>query len=99
MKIIRKILERMALIVLLIGGFGMLASTFLGTADVIGTQVFGQPVHGALELTESTMVVIVFGALTYAQIRRNHIRVELFYTRVGPRAQACLLYTSDAADE
>ena len=63
MKIIRKIIEPTALIVLLVGGFGMLASTFLGTADVIGTQVFGQPVHGALELTESTMVVIVLGRL------------------------------------
>lgn len=73
----------------------MLASTFLGTADVIGTQFFGQPVHGALELTESTMVVIVFGALTYAQIRRNHIRVELFYTRLGPRAQGVMDAFSD----
>ena len=73
----------------------MLASTFLGTADVIGTQFFGQPVHGALELTESTMVVIVFGALTYAQIRRNHIRVELFYTRAGPRAQGLMDVFSD----
>lgn len=95
MEKIRKIIEPTALFVLLIGGFGMLASTFLGTADVIGTQFFGQPVHGALELTESTMVVIVFGALTYAQIRRNHIRVELFYTRVGPRAQGLMDVFSD----
>ena len=48
MEKIRKIIEPTALFVLLIGGFGMLASTFLGTADVIGTQFFGQPVHGAL---------------------------------------------------
>jgi TRAP-type C4-dicarboxylate transport system permease small subunit len=67
----------------------MMVSTFLGTADVVGTQFFGQPVHGALEITESTMVVIVFGALTYAQIRRNHIRVELFYTRVGTTDTGC----------
>jgi TRAP-type C4-dicarboxylate transport system permease small subunit len=84
------LLEPVALGILLIGGAGMLLSTFLGTADVIGTQFFGQPVHGALELTESTMVVIVFGALTYAQIRRNHIRVELIYTRLGPRGQAAM---------
>ena len=82
MKIISKILEPIALTILLVGGGGMIVSTFLGTADVVGTQFFGQPVHGALEITESTMVVIVFGALTYAQIRRNHIRVELFYTRL-----------------
>ena len=90
MKIISKILEPVALTILLVGGAGMMVSTFLGTADVVGTQFFGQPVHGALEITESTMVVIVFGALTYAQIRRNHIRVELFYTRVGPRTQGAM---------
>lgn len=83
-----RVLEPVALFVLLVGGIGMVLSTLLGTADVVGTQVFGTPVHGALEITESTMVVIVFGALTYAQIRRNHIRVELLYTRMGPRAQA-----------
>jgi TRAP-type C4-dicarboxylate transport system permease small subunit len=90
MKRLSVLIEPVALGILLIGGFGMMASTFLGTADVIGTQFFGKPVHGALELTESTMVLIVFGALTYSQIRRNHIRVELFYTRAGPKGQAAM---------
>jgi TRAP-type C4-dicarboxylate transport system permease small subunit len=57
---------------------------------VVGTQVLHIPVPGPRELTESTMVVIVFGALTYAQIRRAHIRVELVYLRVPPRVQAAL---------
>jgi TRAP-type C4-dicarboxylate transport system permease small subunit len=95
LKLISKVLEPIALTILLIGGGGMIVSTFLGTADVIGTQFLGQPVHGALEITESTMVVIVFGALTYAQIRRNHIRVELFYTHVGPRTQGGMDAFSD----
>ena len=95
MKIFSKILEPLALTILLVGGAGMVASTVLGAADVVGTQFFGQPVHGALEITESTMVVIVFGALTYAQIRRNHIRVELFYTRMGPRTQGAMDAFSD----
>ena len=91
----RLVLEFVALGVLLLGALGMLVSTFLGAADVIGTQFLGQPVHGALEITESTMVVIVFGALAYSQIRRNHIRVELLYTRVGPRSQAAMDVVAD----
>jgi len=83
-------LQRVALAILLIGGVGMLAAMFLGTADVVGTQFLGTPVPGALELTESTMTLIVFGALAYAQIRRAHIRVELLYTRVGRRARLVL---------
>ena len=84
------VIERLAVTVLLIGGLGMLMSMFLGVTDVVGTQVLHIPIPGPKELTESTMVVIVFGALTYAQIRRAHIRVELLYTRMGPRMQAAL---------
>ncbi len=90
MRLITRIVERLALAVLLVGGLGMLMSMFLGVADVVGTQILLVPVPGPKELTESTMVVIVFGALTYAQIRRAHIRVELVYLRTPPRVQAAL---------
>ncbi len=85
-----RLLEPVALAILLVGGLGLIVSTFLGAADVVGTQVFGAPVPGAAEITESTMVLIVFGALTYTQIRRSHIRVELLYLRAGARGQAAM---------
>ncbi len=85
-----RLLEPVALAILLVGGLGLVISTFLGAADVVGTQIFGVPVPGATEITESTMVIIVFGALTYTQIRRSHIRVELLYMRVGARGQAAM---------
>lgn len=97
MKILSNLLERVALAVLLVGGLGMLISMFLGVADVIGTQILDSPVPGAKEITESTMTLIVFGALTYAQIRRSHIRVELLYTHTGPRMQAVLDVVADLA--
>ena len=90
MKPIRAVLEKLAFAILVIGGVGMLTSMFLGVADVVGTQGFGAPVPGAKEVTESTMVLIVFGALTYAQIRRSHIRVELLYTRMAPRVRSAM---------
>jgi len=85
-----RIVDVAATAVLLVGGIGMLMSMFLGVADIVGTQVLSIPVPGPRELTESTMVLIVFGALTYAQIRRAHIRVELVYIRMGPRTQAAM---------
>ncbi|WP_340254941.1 TRAP transporter small permease subunit [Roseobacter sp. HKCC-CH-9208] len=97
MKLLLKISERLALIVLLIGGVGMIMSTFLGVADVVGTQVLNVPVPGPRELTESTMVLIVFGALTFAQIRRAHIRVEIAYLAVGPRFRAVMDVVTDVA--
>jgi TRAP-type C4-dicarboxylate transport system permease small subunit len=57
-------------------------------ADVVGTEFFGRPLLGTLEFTESTMVLVVFGALAYAQERRAHIRVELLYSQVGPRGKS-----------
>jgi TRAP-type C4-dicarboxylate transport system permease small subunit len=68
----------------------MIMSMFLGFADVVGTKFFDWPVPGALEVTESTMVLIVFGALAYTQSQRGHIRVELLYNRCRPRVQALL---------
>ena len=81
-------LQRLALGLLLMGATGTIVSMFLGVADVIGTEFFDRPVPGALEITESTMVLIVFGALAYAQMQRAHIRVELLYGHVGPRARS-----------
>jgi TRAP-type C4-dicarboxylate transport system permease small subunit len=81
-------LSRLALGLLLVGTVGMIASMFVGVADVLGTEFFGHPVLGTLEFTESTMVLIVFGALSYAQERRAHIRVELLYGFVGPRGKS-----------
>jgi TRAP-type C4-dicarboxylate transport system permease small subunit len=94
---LKKLTERLALVVLLIGGLGMLASMFLGVADIVGTQVLNIPVPGPRELTESTMVLIVFGALAYAQIRRAHIRVEIAYLAAGPRMRAGMDVVTDIA--
>jgi TRAP-type C4-dicarboxylate transport system permease small subunit len=92
-----RLVERMALAVLLLGGVGMLAAMFLGTADVVGTQFLGWPIPGAVELTESTMVLIVFGALAFVQIRRGHIRVELVYSHMGPRVRSAMDALADLA--
>jgi TRAP-type C4-dicarboxylate transport system permease small subunit len=81
-------LSRLALGLLLLGTVGMIVSMVLGVADVVGTKFLGYPVPGTLEFTESTMVLIVFGALAYTQERRGHIRVELLYVHAGPRGKS-----------
>lgn len=83
-----RMLPRLALGMLLLGAVGMIVSMFLGVADVVGTKFLGLPVPGTLEVTESTMVLIVFGALAYTQERRGHIRVELLYNHAGPRGKS-----------
>jgi len=81
-------LSHLAFGLLLLGTVGMILSMVLGVADVVGTKFLDWPVPGTLEVTESTMVLIVFGALAYTQERRGHIRVELLYGHAGPRGQS-----------
>jgi TRAP-type mannitol/chloroaromatic compound transport system permease small subunit len=81
-------LGRLALWLLLLGTLGLIAAMLVGVADVVGTEFLGRPVLGTLEFTESTMVLVVFGALAHAQERRAHIRVELLYGQVGPRGKS-----------
>lgn len=90
MKLLDRVVERIATGIILISGLGMMLVMFLGTGDVIGTHFFGWPVPGAKEASESTMVLIVFGSLAWAQIRRQHIHVELLYNRQSPRVRTIL---------
>ncbi|MFP1644759.1 TRAP transporter small permease subunit [Pontitalea aquivivens] len=85
----KKLIEKTAILTVALGSIGLLLAMFVGVGDVVGT-LFNKPIPGALELTESTMVLIVFGGLTFAQIRRGHIRVELFYLRAGPRVRSTM---------
>lgn len=91
-----RLIEKLAWITVFVGGVGLLLSMTLGMADVVGSYL-GHPVPGAYEVTESTMVLVVFGGLAYAQIKRKHIRVELVYLRMPPRGQSMMDIVSDLA--
>jgi len=75
---------------LVVAALGVLLSMVVGTADVVGTQVFLSPLHGATEGITELMVIIVFLSLPYVQRARANIRVELLYSHFGPRARAAL---------
>ena len=89
MKTVSRVLEQLAFCAVILGGIGLLISMFLGVGDVVGTW-FNRPLLGAFEVTESTMVLIVFGGLAYAQIRQRHLRVELVYLAAGPRLRSSM---------
>jgi TRAP-type mannitol/chloroaromatic compound transport system permease small subunit len=82
--------RRLAVGMVLLGSVGLMLSMLICVADVIGTNFFAWPVDGTLEITESTMVLIVFGALAYTQERRGHIRVELLHGLMGPRLRSLM---------
>jgi TRAP-type C4-dicarboxylate transport system permease small subunit len=87
---LRRWVQRLAVGMVLLGSVGMMLSMLICVADVIGTNFFGWPVPGALEITESTMVLIVFGALAYTQEKRGHIRVEILHGYMSPRIRSLM---------
>ena len=83
-----QIVRRLAVGLVLLGSLGMMASMLICFADVVGTNFFDWPVPGALEITESTMVLIVFGALAFTQEKRGHIRVEILHGYMSARLKS-----------
>ena len=83
-----KILRRLAIGLVLLGSLGMMLSMLICVADVVGTNFLDWPVPGTLEITESTMVLIVFGALAFTQEKRGHIRVEILHGLMSARLKS-----------
>ncbi len=52
---------------------------FLTVTDIIGRYLFNRPISGTFELTEMSMVLIVFLALGLAQHDKEHIALDLAY--------------------
>jgi len=91
--LIAKGIERLAFISILLGATGLVLSMVLAVSDVIST-LFDSPIPGALEFTESSMVLVVFGGLAYAQARRQHFRVEILISRTGPKTRSLMDITA-----
>jgi len=73
-----------------LSGALLLGLMVLTVANIVGRWLFDAPVAGTVELTEIGMVGIVFLGLAYAQVREDHIRVDLLYERLGPRGRKVL---------
>lgn len=73
-----------------LAGSALILMALIGTADVIGSQFFGRPVPGTVEIGASLMVAGIALGLPMAQYSRRHIRVEIIVDRLPPRLRAAL---------
>jgi TRAP-type C4-dicarboxylate transport system permease small subunit len=78
-------LHRLSMLVLLL-------LMFLTVGDVIGRYLvvkvpgFG-PIPGTFELTEFSLAVIVLAAIGFTQIKGEHISIDIFITKLPPKAR------------
>lgn len=66
-----------------VSGVLILSMMLMTVGNILGRWLFNRPVRGTIELTEIGMVAIVFLGLSYAQVREDHIRVDLLYNALG----------------
>ena len=75
---------------------GLLGTIFLAglmlmtVADVVMRYFFDAPILGSFEITEYSLVVIVFFALPWAAMKRINVRVDLVVGRFSPKRRAAL---------
>ncbi len=65
--------------------FAMMVVTLV---DVVGRYGFNAPLPGAVEITELSMGILVFGALPLVTARTEHITISLFDFAIRGRARA-----------
>lgn len=58
--------------------------------NIGGRWLFGAPLRGTVELTQLSMVAIVYLGFAYTQHHDEHISVDILYVRLGPRGRAVL---------
>lgn len=78
-------LERAARALALLGGVLLVALAAFMTVDV-ALRALGAPLFGALDLVQLGLVVVVFAGIAHCGRTDGHVAVDLFFTRLGPRA-------------
>lgn len=83
-------LERVARVGAWIGGLGLLAASWLIVIDLAARKLAGTSLGGADEIAGYVLAVASAWAFPLTLLRRSHIRVDVLYTRLAPRARVAL---------
>lgn len=73
-----------------IGGIGsifIMAAMLLTVADVIGRRFLNQPVPGSYEISSMILVVVVFSTITYCQLLKGHVSIDILVSRLDKKKQ------------
>lgn len=70
-------IERMLMRLGIVTGITTLLITLCVVADVVGRSVFNNPIHGATEMSELLLVIMVFIGLAAAQQQRQNYAIDM----------------------
>ncbi|AEF54087.1 hypothetical protein Mar181_1038 [Marinomonas posidonica IVIA-Po-181] len=89
------LLERLANIFALTGGFMMLMLAIVTVASIIGRSTIGQSIVGDYEITEMGLGMAIFLFLPKCYQQRGHVVVDLFTAHCQPSTLRVLAIISD----
>ena len=96
-----QVLDRAARYLAYAGGVILALVSLITVASIIGRALlsinswFG-PIKGDFEIVEMGVAIAIFAFMPLAQIRRGHVTVDVFISRLSSRAQAFLGLIGDS---
>jgi TRAP-type C4-dicarboxylate transport system permease small subunit len=72
------------------GAFSLVFLMLLTAADVLGRDLLGRPVPGAVELSQYLLAVFILLGLAYIQQVKGHVTVSILLSRFPVRGQFLL---------
>lgn len=85
-----RVVDRLARLFAVCGGALVTAITLMAVFSIVGRAAFDKPIPGDFELVQVACAVAVAAFLPHCQMRRGHIIVDFFTTRLGQAAQSRL---------
>jgi TRAP-type C4-dicarboxylate transport system permease small subunit len=71
----------------LLGVVALTGLMLLTVTDVLLRYFFNAPILGSYEVTELTMLVVVYPGLAWVAVKRANIKIDLVIGRLSPRTQ------------
>jgi TRAP-type C4-dicarboxylate transport system permease small subunit len=82
-----KVVEKLSLVLLLIGMIALLVIMVFVNTDIIARYVFSKPIAGSPELVALLLAIVSFFSLALPQFRKRHITISVVIDMASPRVR------------
>ncbi len=93
-KKLKEVIQRTNRFVAKVGACSLILLMLLTAGDVIGRDILGRPVPGAVELSQYVLAVFVLLGLAYTQQVKGHVTVSLVTSKLSVSGQLLLKLVS-----
>jgi TRAP-type C4-dicarboxylate transport system permease small subunit len=90
MKYIEIAVHKVSYYMFIVAKISLILMAFLTGVDVFGRYFFDSPIIGAQDISELSMVLLIFGAIGWATYKRAHIRADMLYSVISKKKYAVL---------